>query len=335
MSAPQTTGTDRPTRLNLFRKRRGGVPLARNEVREIKAGRKKLRKDMRAAGIRSKDEFELTASSLGLYFDKRRGFLFWFLHGRGLWMLLGTLLLALAALLGLSWISQMRGLFTINMDDDMFREGFVLSETEDFAHPAHNLFCEPATDIPCISITSLQTDIDDYEGQHNDFGYFAYTYFIRNEGESTVDYRWEMQITGESKECSTAVWIAIIEDGEMSLYAESTADGAPQSVPPAGDDTRGYLEIPVLSLAPDPGAYLRPIHTAGRVTYYRVTPQAFADALTVATGYQSQVAPGDVHKYTVVAWFEGDDPDCTDAIIGGHLGLGMQYTLVEQEETNQ
>ena len=66
MSAPQTAGTDRPTRLNLLRKRRGGMPLTRDEVREIKAGRKKLRKEMRAAGIRSKDEFELTASSLGL-----------------------------------------------------------------------------------------------------------------------------------------------------------------------------------------------------------------------------------------------------------------------------
>lgn len=335
MSAPQTAGTDRPTRLNLLRKRRGGMPLTRDEVREIKAGRKKLRKEMRAAGIRSKDEFELTASSLGLYFDKRRGFLLWLFHGRGLWVLLGALLMALLALLGMAWVSQMRGLFTINMDDDMFREGFVLSETVDFAHPAHNLFCEPATDVPCMSIVGLKPDIDSYEGQHNGPGYFAYTYYVRNEGESIVDYRWEMQITGESQDCSSAVWMMIIEDGALALYAEATADGTPQSVPPEGDDTRGYLNIPALSLAPDSGEYLQPIHTSGRVTYYRLTPRPFADPHTVATGYQSEVAPGDVHKYTVVVWFEGDDPDCTDAIIGGHLGLGMQYTLVEREETNQ
>ena len=312
MSAPQTAGTDRPTRLNLLRKRRGGMPLTRDEVREIKAGRKKLRKEMRAAGIRSKDEFELTASSLGLYFDKRHGFLLWLFHGRGLWVLLGALLMALLALLGMAWVSQMRGLFTINMDDDMFREGFVLSETVDFAHPAHNLFCEPATDVPCMSIVGLKPDIDSYEGQHNGPGYFAYTYYVRNEGESTVDYRWE-----------------------MALYAEATADGTPQSVPPVGDDTRGYLNIPALSLAPDQGEYLQPIQTSGRVTYYRLTPRPFADPHTVATGYQSEVAPGDVHKYTVVVWFEGDDPDCTDAIIGGHLGLGMQYTLVEEEEKTE
>ena len=331
MSAPQTAGTDRPSRLNIFKKARGGVPLTREEIKEIKAGRKKLRKDMRAAGIKSKDEFELTASSLGLYFDKRNGLLLWLFHGKGLWMLLGTLLLALLALLGMAWVSQMRGLFTINMDDDLFREGFVLSETADFAHTAHNLFSEPAADIPCISIASLHTDIDDYEGQHNGPGYFAYTYFLRNDGESVVDYRWEMKITGESLEASTAAWVAIIEDGALALYAEAAADGTPETVPPASVSDRGYLEIPVLDLAPDPGVYLQPMHTTGRVTYYRLTPTPFADPLTVATGYQSEVVPGDVHKYTVVVWFEGDDPDCTDALIGSHLGLGMQYTLVERE----
>lgn len=55
-----------------FKKRRGGVVLTKEEVKEIKAGRKKLRREMKAAGIRSRKEFELTASGVGLYFDKNR-----------------------------------------------------------------------------------------------------------------------------------------------------------------------------------------------------------------------------------------------------------------------
>ena len=50
----------------LFKKKRAGVVLTENEVREIKAGRKKLRRDLRAAGIKKRKDFETTASSLGL-----------------------------------------------------------------------------------------------------------------------------------------------------------------------------------------------------------------------------------------------------------------------------
>ena len=48
----------------LFKYKRAGVELSENEVQEIKAGRKRLRADLRAAGIKSKKDFELTASLL-------------------------------------------------------------------------------------------------------------------------------------------------------------------------------------------------------------------------------------------------------------------------------
>ena len=40
----------------------------------------------------------------------------------------------------------------------------------------------------------------------------------------------------------------------------------------------------------------------------------------------------EVHKYTVVIWLEGDDPDCTDELIGGHAGLQMGFELIEETE---
>ena len=43
----------------------------------------------------------------------------------------------------------------------------------------------------------------------------------------------------------------------------------------------------------------------------------------------------EVHKYTVVIWLEGDDPECTDDLIGGHLGLQMQYALDEEEKAEK
>jgi hypothetical protein len=332
MSGGNQPGADREPMLKLFRRTRGGVALTREEVKYIKAERKKLRKQMRAAGLKSKYDFETTASSLGLYFDKRSGIFAWLFRGKGMWLLVGAALLVIGALLAMAAVSQMRGYFTINLSDRLFRNGFVLSETEDFENPVTNLFCEPQVDVPCISITSLPADIDEYEGQHNGFGYFAYTYFVRNEGEDTVDYSWELQITGESLEASTAAWIMVFEDGEMVLYAESDADGWPQAVPERDDDTRGFLEIPVMEMAADPSELMEPVKTVGDMTYYRITPVPFEDEDTVAIGEQTEVAPEDVHKYTIVVWLEGDDPDCTDERIGGHLGLNMQYMLLEELE---
>jgi hypothetical protein len=36
-----------------------------------------------------------------------------------------------------------------------------------------------------------------------------------------------------------------------------------------------------------------------------------------------------VDKYSVILWLEGDDPDCTDSTIGGHLGVEMNFRLSE------
>ena len=39
----------------------------------------------------------------------------------------------------------------------------------------------------------------------------------------------------------------------------------------------------------------------------------------------------DVHKYTVVLWLEGDDPDCTDDILGGEFKVDMVMNVVAEE----
>ena len=106
-----------PQKRKIFQYRRAGVVLTQTEVEEIKAGRAQLRADMKASGAYSRKEFELTASSLGLYFDKNRFFalLLWLLHGKALWALLGASALLLAAFYGVSQVTQMRGHFTINL----------------------------------------------------------------------------------------------------------------------------------------------------------------------------------------------------------------------------
>lgn len=315
---------------SLFRRRRGGNYLSKEEVREIKQGRKELKAEMKARGIYSKKEFEMAASSMGLYFDKAGlwAFLLWLFAGKGLWLVLGATVLLLAAVFAASRITQLKGHFTINMSADMFREGFALSETADFSKATTYLFCEPAVDVPCISITDLPRDLDTHEGQQN-ANYFSYTFFLRNEGQSTVDYRWKVHLNSESQNLSDACWVMVFEDGKMVFCAAPDAQGRVQALPAMDDNTRGYLSAPLLEAAKYPEKQYEIITQKGPLTYYRLIPFPFESADVVLSGYQSQVAPGDTHRYTVVIWLEGDDPDCTNDMIGGHAGMEMEFELVE------
>ena len=314
----------------LFKRRRAGIVLTREEVKAIKEGRKKLRREMKARGIKSRREFEVVAGSLGLYFDKRRGFLFW-LFRHWLAALIGALIALLLILFIFSMVTKLRGLFTISLSDDMFKEGFVLSETEDFKITSTELFANPATSVPCISIKQIPKDVDSIDGEHN-AEYFAYTYYIRNEGESTVNYEWDLELTSESLDLSTAAWVMLFEDGKMRFYAEgNTETGEPEALPPMGDDGRGYINIPIMELAPDSDQF-EAVREVNGVTYYRIIPDKFIAPTEIAKGGQTNVKPKDVHKYTVVLWLEGDDADADNSKIGGHLGTMMTFRLTSTHE---
>ena len=47
---------------------------------------------------------------------------------------------------------------------------------------------------------------------------------------------------------------------------------------------------------------------------------------------------GDIDKYTVVIWVEGDDPECKDNLIGGEIKMHMTLTeehILQEDETPQ
>lgn len=321
------TGAEKKQR-RLFKKKRAGVVLSKDQVKAIKQGRKKLRKELKARGIKSKREFELIAGDLGLYFDKRSALLAWLLsHWLG--VLLGMLIAFLAIMGIFAMVQKLRGHFTINLSGGMFREGFTLSETEGFENPTVQLFATPAQDVPCISINQIPLDIDEIDGQHNDL-YFAYTYYIRNEGESTVGYDWDLSLNSETQNISEAAWLMVFEDGVPRIYAEAnTSSGEAEALPPKEDNTRGYLNLPIRELAGDSEQF-EVIKQDGQLTYWRVIPEKFLSDTVIAEGNQTDVEPMEVHKYTVVIWLEGDDVDTDDSKIGGNLGVEMNFKLVSE-----
>jgi hypothetical protein len=42
--------------------------------------------------------------------------------------------------------------------------------------------------------------------------------------------------------------------------------------------------------------------------------------------------PDDLDRYTILVWIEGDDPDCTDALLGGEIKMHM---VISEEHIDQ
>ena len=321
--------------LFLFAKKQGGVPLTREQIKDIKLRRKILRREMKEMGIKKREDFEVTASGMNLYFDKSSKFptMRMLFKGRGALLLLLLSIMVVVVLFALSWITTLRGHFTINMSEGMFREGFTLSENPEFTNPSTYLVCTPLEHVPCRSIQDIPEDVDQYDGMHGTT-YFAYTYYIRNEGDVAVDYKWELALNSESKNMAEAVWVMIFEDGKMLFYAKKGADGQTECIPAMDVTNQGYLSPPLQKLSQDPEGQYAMIGTQGPITYWRVIPRDFISDYVVTQGTRTHMQPQEVHKYTVVMWLEGDDPDCNDDIIGGHLGLEVHMEMLGESSTD-
>ena len=297
----------------------GGKPL-RQWKRRVRKARKVLRKDLKAKGIRKKQEFEQIAWEMGLTLDdKKRAILWWWrglLRRFGLGALLAALLALLLMLFLLSYITDHAGAFTINMTANMLKNGFVLCDEPEFNDPTSRLRSDKTKDINNITIGDVRVDVDDVDGAHNGDNYVAYTFYVKNNGETVESYYYALKIGSASLGVNDAVWIMLFEDGHQVMYAKKSADGDPEAV--IGYDG----EPPFYDLA----------YNANKQYYekdgewgIRTTP--FLDEENVVRGYVDSVQPEEIHKYTVVIWLEGNDPECVDGIFGGHATYSMEFSV--------
>ena len=137
---------------------------------------------------------------------------------------------------------------------------------------------------------------DEADGGHNGQNYIAYTFYLENMGKEVINYWYRINITDTIREADEAVRLKIIKNGEEKVYAKANKN-------------TGEAEIDTIKF--------------------------FSDD-TVALEEAKDFRPGDIDKYTVVIWIEGDDPDCIDSIIGGETKLSMVFTEehIQQEGDN-
>lgn len=297
------------------------------EKRRILKERRLLRKDLKSKGVKSRKDFNAIAKTLGLELWHDNAFFLWLRYfwdaikaGIGLKSLLMAAAAVLAGIFLVSVLSDKAGSFTINLTADMLKAGFILSETKDFDRQESRLFSEEIEEVNNITLSDIDTTVDEHDGPHNGQNYVAYTFYIKNTGKETASYAYYLRLNSETMAVSRAVWLMLFEDGRQIIYAQPTTAGT-------AEELYGFRDVPFADSAYD---YEKQYYE--KDGKYGIVTTPYAGDGIVVQGIVRDVEPGDVHKYTVVIWIEGYDPDCTDAIFGGYAKYAMDFEKVGEEK---
>ncbi len=184
------------------------------------------------------------------------------------------------------------GSFTVSINRfDNVDYALALSESPEFASPITRLNSKASEDVTNITATDLPADLDSINGSHNGDNYLAYTFHLKNTGKKTVTFEYHLYIVNVTKNVDDAVRVRLYVNGDYIDYAKTRSDGG----------------------GPEPDT------------------EAFQTEVTITRRQLSDFAPGDVARFTVVMWLEGNDPECVDDIIGGQFKIDMTISIIDTE----
>jgi len=190
--------------------------------------------------------------------------------------------------------------FTITLDSEYGREsGLVIYEELENKYLRTFLRSDDIEFFTDISVNWLPKDIDNEgEGSHNGRNYIAYTFYAENMGQDTINYWATIKIDDVIKNVDEAIRVMVFKNGEKVIYAKNN----------------------MITGNPEPGT----------------TP--FENEDTVMLEVTENFKVGDIDKYTVVIWVEGDDPECKNNLIGGEIMMHMTLTeehILQEDERPQ
>lgn len=193
------------------------------------------------------------------------------------------------------------GKFTVSLDSNRTLEsGLAIFDSLNNSHGKRKLEATSIKFMDNISYKWLPENIDDEgEGSHNGENYIAYTFYAENQGKETLSYWYEVIVDDIIKNVDEAIRIRIYKNGEPITYAKKSSLGDEPE-----PDTTPFKDIE---------------DSEG----------------TIILEQRKDFTPGTLDKYTVVVWLEGDDPDCTDALIGGELKMHMVITEEHIEQSKE
>jgi len=191
--------------------------------------------------------------------------------------------------------------FTITLDSERGREAaLIIYERQGHSEEWRNfLVTDDIRFFTDISIDWLPKDIDNEgDGSHNGEHYIAYTFYAENRGQDTINYWTAIKIDDVIKNVDEAIRVMVFKNGNKVVYAKNNRQTG----------------------RPEPDTV--PFH----------------DEDTIMLEQTKDFKVGDIDKYTVVIWVEGDDPECKNDLIGGEIKMHMTLTeehILQDDEKPQ
>lgn len=184
------------------------------------------------------------------------------------------------------------GKFTVILDSNKSLEsGMAIFDSLNNSQGKRKLEATPIKFMDNISYKWIPENVDtEADGSHNGQNYIAYSFYVENQGDRVINYHYEVIVDDIIKNVDEAIRIRIYHNGEDTTYAKKDAlERQPET------NTVPFRDIK---------------NAEGTIILESV----------------KDFKPDDLDRYTVLIWLEGDDPDCTDALLGGELKMHMVIT---------
>ena len=180
------------------------------------------------------------------------------------------------------------GYFTVSLDPNFAKKsGLVMYERKETKEERKILKATKVEFMDNISVKWLPENLqNEAEGSHNGDNYLAYTFYLENKGSDTINYWYSIMIDEVIKNVDRAIRIMVYRNDEQKIYAQANR-------------TTGE---------PEEGT------------------EKFKSETEIALENRQGMNPGEIDKFTVIVYLEGDDLECDDSLIGGEMKMHMDIT---------
>lgn len=232
----------------------------------------------------------------------------------------------LIAFIIISFLGNKVGIFTIKLKNTDVN--LTLSLHEDFREKTSYLMVENLYPLDCWCYQDFKdaeghmdySKIDNENTTYTDWGtvnpatgniesvpFFKYTFYVGNEGNTSAAYSMKLNIISSTPDDATSKFlldiyrVMLIEDGSDRgiVYARKSINGDHYD-PTVPEGERVYTHFE---------------YTCGWANNYPQKWAGLADPFlsdSMVFDYTVEgFMPGDHHRYTLLMWLEGDDPECT------------------------
>ena len=178
------------------------------------------------------------------------------------------------------------GTFSITLDKNLFMDrGVIIYDDPDYKVFRSELYADAVEEFDNISYKWLPSDLDNSKGGSHN-------------GDNYVAYTFFVENQGTE---AVDYWSQILIDDVVKHVDEAVR--------------------------------IRVYKNGNEITYAKVSrngnpekdTQSFISDQEVSLDHIQNFKPGDIDKYTIVIWLEGNDPECTDNILGGEIKIHMEF----------